>query len=191
MQYLPPIAVGFFGLGVGYYVYGGKEFFDYPKENSPALNHSLGQWGIWMPGFMQFLTGIYLWLGLTIFKAFQSTPALYMAALAFTAYGVHWFALGLNKYVGGDARVDGYMAIAFLWISIVGAFVFGYVADYPVMILFILLALVYISDIPASLLQSARWTRVKGLWHLVTGTWLMYLMFAAAVNFALGLHLPL
>lgn len=189
--------MGFFGLGGvgGYYVYGGKEFFDYPpKENSPpALNHSLGQWGgIWMPGFLQFLTGIYLWLGLTIFKAFQSTPpVLYMAALAFTAYGVHWFALGLNKYVGGDARVDGYMAIAFLWISIVGAFVFGYVADYPpVMILFILLALVYISDIPASLLQSASWTRIKGLWHLVTGTWLMYLMFAAAVNFALGLHLP-
>jgi len=35
------------------------------------------------------------------------------------------------------------------------------------------------------------WIRVKGFWHLVTGTWLMYLMFAAATTFALGMHLPL
>ena len=44
---------------------------------------------------------------------YDVTPsnALYMAAVAFTAYGVHWFALGLNKYYGGDARVDGYMAV--------------------------------------------------------------------------------
>ncbi|TRM83964.1 hypothetical protein DJ531_02685, partial [Sulfolobus sp. A20-N-F6] len=86
---------------------------------------------------------------------------------------------------------DGYMAIAFLWISIIGATVFFIARDFPVMILFILLALVYISDIPASLLQSDTWTRVKGLWHLVTATWLMYLTFAAALNFALGFHLPL
>ncbi|TRM87199.1 hypothetical protein DJ521_04045, partial [Sulfolobus sp. E3] len=171
--------------------YGGVEFFRYPNEKSQALNHSLGQWGIWMPGFLQFITGIILWLGLTIFNAFQSSPVTYMAALAFTAYGVHWFALGINKYVGGDARVDGYMAIAFLWISIIGATVFFIARDFPVMILFILLALVYISDIPASLLQSDTWTRVKGLWHLVTATWLMYLTFAAALNFALGFHLPL
>jgi hypothetical protein len=26
-----------------------------------------------------------------------TTPALYMAALAFTAFGVHWFALGWNR----------------------------------------------------------------------------------------------
>lgn len=188
---LPPLAVGFFGLGTGYYIYGGTEFFRFPKEGGSALNHSLGQWGIWMPGFLQFLTGTYLWLGLTIFKAFQSSPVTYMAALAFTAYGVHWFALGINKYIGGDSRVDGYMAIAFLWISIIGATVFGYAKDYPVMILFILLALVYISDIPASLLQSPSWTRVKGFWHLVTRTWLMYLTFAAALNFSLGFSLPL
>ena len=114
-----------------------------------------------------------------------------MAALAFTAYGVHWFALGLNKYYSGDTTVDGYMAIAFLWISITGAFVFFRAGDYPVTALFILLALVYISDIPASLVHSKKWFRIKGFWHLVTGTWLMYLMFAAATTFALGMHLPL
>ncbi|MEM0127431.1 MAG: hypothetical protein QXW29_05420 [Thermoplasmatales archaeon] len=190
---LPPLAVGFFGLGTGYYIWGGWEFFGIPKS-SEQVNKTLGQWGIWMPGFLQFLTGTYLFLGLTIFNAFQSSlgyTALYMAALAFTAYGVHWFALGINKYVQGDPTVDGYMAIAFLWISITGAFVFFRVGDIPVAALFVLLALVYISDIPASLLRSSKWTRVKGFWHLVTGTWLMYLMFAAATTFALGMHLPL
>ncbi|EQB71602.1 MAG: hypothetical protein AMDU1_APLC00021G0028 [Thermoplasmatales archaeon A-plasma] len=191
---LPPLAVGFFGLGTGYYVWGGWEFFRIPRETTEKVNKTLGQWGIWMPGFMQFLTGTYLFLGLTIFNAFQTSigyTALYMAALAFTAYGVHWFALGINKYVQGDPTVDGYMAIAFLWISITGAFVFFKSGDVPVGVLFVLLALVYISDIPASLMRSASWTRIKGFWHLVTGTWLMYLMFAAATTFALGMHLPL
>jgi hypothetical protein len=50
-----------------------------------------------MPGFMQFITAIILWAYITMYDV---TPpnALYMAAVAFTAYGVHWFALGLNKY---------------------------------------------------------------------------------------------
>jgi hypothetical protein len=40
-------------------------------------------------------------------------------------------------------------------------------------------------------MKSAQWTRIKGFWHLVTGTWLMYLMFAAVTTFALGMSLPL
>nr|WP_297026545.1 hypothetical protein [Thermoplasma sp.] len=144
-----------------------------------------------MPGFMQFITGTYLFLCLTIFPAFQASPVLYMAATAFTAYGVHWFALGINRYVQGDTTVDGFMAIAFLWISITGAFVFFKAGDVPVATLFVLLALVYITDIPASLLKSPTWTRAKGFFHLVTGTWLMYLFFAAVTTFALGMHLPL
>ncbi|PYB68705.1 hypothetical protein DMB44_02165 [Thermoplasma sp. Kam2015] len=188
---LPPLAIGFFGLGTGYYVWGGWEFFRIPRETTEKLNKVLGQWGIWMPGFMQFITGTYLFLGLTIFSAFQSSPVLYMAATAFTAYGVHWFALGINKYVQGDTTVDGFMAIAFLWISITGAFVFFNAGDIPVGTLFVLLAFVYITDIPASLLKSAAWTRAKGFFHLVTGTWLMYLFFAAVTTFSLGMHLPL
>ena len=188
---LPPLAIGFFGLGTGYYVWGGWEFFRIPRETTEKLNKVLGQWGIWMPGFMQFITGTYLFLGLTIFPAFQSSPVLYMAATAFTAYGVHWFALGINKYVQGDTTVDGFMAIAFLWISITGAFVFFNAGDIPVGTLFVLLAFVNITDIPASLLKSAAWTRAKGFFHLTTGTWLMYLFFAAVTTFALGMHLPL
>lgn len=193
---LAPVALGFMGLGTGYLIYGPYEILGKP-ESSPELNRSLGQWGIWMPGFLQFLTGTYLWLGLTIFpNAFGPTvvagtethTALYMAALAFTAYGVHWFALGYNRYVGADMRIDGYMAFGFLWISIVGAMVFLYNGtDVPVGILFVLLAFVYISDIPASLTEKRSWIRIKGFWHVVTGIWLMYLMFAAVANFAMGI----
>jgi len=59
---------------------------------------------------MQFITAIILWAYIAMYDVTPSN-ALYMAAVAFTAYGVHWFALGLNKYYGGDARVDGYMAV--------------------------------------------------------------------------------
>ncbi|WP_338598302.1 hypothetical protein V6M85_07035 [Sulfolobus tengchongensis] len=143
-----------------------------------------------MPGFMQFITGLILWIYITLFNI-STSNAIYMAAVAFTAYGVHWFAMGLNKHYGGDTRVDGYMAIAFLWLSIIGAFVFYKVGDIPVGILFTLLTLVYISDIPASLLASRTWTRIKGGFHLITAVWLMYLTFAAISNFALGMTLPL
>jgi hypothetical protein len=59
-----------------------------------------------MPGFMQFLTGIYLLTGLTW---------LYMAGLAFTAYGIHWFAMAHRRYINSSAQLDGWMAIAFLF----------------------------------------------------------------------------
>jgi len=186
---LLPLAIGFFGLGTGYFVYGGWEVSGYPSS-SESLNKSLGEWGIWMPGFMQFITGVILWTYIAVFQISKPNP-LYMAAVAFTAYGVHWFALGLNKHYGGDIRVDGYMAIAFLWISIIGALVFYNVGDVPVGILFTLLALVYVSDIPASLLLSKTWTKIKGIFHLITGVWLMYLTFAAITSFALGWTLPL
>jgi hypothetical protein len=42
-----------------------------------------------MPGFCQFLTGTYLFLGLALFGTFTASAPLYMAALAFSAYGVH------------------------------------------------------------------------------------------------------
>jgi len=186
---LPPLAIGFFGLGIGYFVFGGSTFFRFPRENNENINHAMGLWGIFMPGFMQFIAGTYIFLGLTIFPAFRSTPILYMAGLAFTSYGVHWFALGYNKYKGADTTVDGFMAVGFLWISIIGAVVFGLGHDIPVMILFILLAIIYLNDIPASLFHSPAWGRGKALFQLITGTWLMYLTFAAALNFALGYHL--
>ena len=57
----PPLAVGFFGLATGYLIYGTQELFDYPKRDERA-DLAAGIWGIWMPGFMQFLAGTYLFL---------------------------------------------------------------------------------------------------------------------------------
>jgi hypothetical protein len=50
-----------------------------------------------MAGFCQFLVGVFLFVGLTWFPVFTSNKALYMAALAFSAYGIHWFAMGWNR----------------------------------------------------------------------------------------------
>ena len=99
-----PLAVGFMGLGTGYLIYGTQELFGYPARDD-SVDFATGVWGIWMPGFIQFIAGIYLLAGLTLFGTF-TTPALYMAALAFTAFGVHWFALGWNRLRRADPRVN-------------------------------------------------------------------------------------
>jgi len=43
-----------------------------------------------------------------------------MAGLAFTAYGIHWFAMAHRRYIEASAGPDGWMAIAFLFLSILG-----------------------------------------------------------------------
>ena len=97
----PPLALGFFGLGTGYMIYGTQELFGFPAR-SERVDFATGMWGIWMPGFLQFITGIYLFTGLALFNVFVGLPPLYMAALAFTAYGVHWFAIGWNRLRQAD-----------------------------------------------------------------------------------------
>jgi|SRR5919201_6315165 hypothetical protein len=177
-----PVAVGLFGLGMGYFVWGGKTFFGFPPDDpdDPArnreINRSIGLWGIWMPGFMQFITGVYLWIGLTWFSGVFTEKPLYMAALAFTAYGVHWFVLGHKRYIGSDPRPDAWMAIAFSVLSVLGVFVFADANDYPVMILFIGLSLIYLTEVPTRFTGSAGLERLYGLWQLLTGAWLMYLV---------------
>ena len=146
---VPPLAVGSMGLGTGYLIYGTQELFGYPARDD-RVDFATGMWGIWMPGFMQFIAGAYLFLGLTLFGTFR-TPALYMAALAFTSYGVHWFAIGWNRLRGTDPRVNVGMTIAFLLISILGVIVFFRVGDAPVGGVFIGLVCVYAADFFASL----------------------------------------
>lgn len=197
-----PIAVGFFGLGTGYLIYGPQELFRFPARDR-AVNLATGLWGIWMPGFMQFLTGVYLFVGLTWFSSFNA-PVLYMAALAFTAYGVHWWAIGLGRAFGGDPRPNGFMSIAFTIISVLGIVVFFSAKDWPVGVLFIGLTCIYVSDFFASLFPRAGRVggpslpplgdlgeRALGFFHLLTGLWLMYLTWATALNFASGYKLPL
>ncbi len=142
------------------------------------------------PRLFRFLTGTYLFLGLTLFGTFTASPPLYMAALAFSAYGVHWFALGWNRLKQVDPRVNLGMAVAFTAISVLGMIVFFKAGDNGVGGLFIGLTCVYVSDIFASLGASAPGlsrlgTRFLGFFHLGTGVWLMYLMFAVVLDLSL------
>ena len=207
-----PLAIGFFGLGTGYLIYGPEELFQLPSRNR-AVDLTTGIWGVWMPGFMQFLTGGYLWVGLVWFHSLREKP-LYMAALAFTAYGVHWWAIGMARALGGDPRPNGFMSIAFTLISVLGIIVFFHAHDAPVGGLFIGLTCIYVSDFFASLFQrppapeetatapagrakprptavSELGERALGFFHLGTGLWLMYLTFAATLNISSGFDLPI
>jgi hypothetical protein len=195
-----PIAVGFFGLGTGYLIYGAQELFGLPQRNR-AVDITTGLWGIWMPGFMQFLTGVYLWAGLCWFNTFRA-PALYMAALAFTTYGVHWFSLGLTRALGGDPRPNEFMAIAFTILSVLGMVVFFQAGDWPVGLVFVGLTCVYVSEFVAGLfarrpevearLRTAKvlGERALGFFRLATGAWLMYMTIAVTLDASSGFHLP-
>ena len=188
-----PLALGFFGLGTGYLIYGPQELAGYPAR-SRSVDIQTGIWGIWMPGFLQFVTGILLFVGLTWFDSFTD-PALYMAALAFTAYGVHWWALGMGRLFSGDPRPNAFMAIPFLVLSVLGAVVFFGADDNPVGALFVGLAVVYVCEFFSNLgyerWRPALWGRLLGLAHIAVGLWLMYLTTAAVLNFSRGFDLPL
>jgi len=186
----PPLALGFFGLGTGYLIYGPKELFGFPRGvegDEAAVSRSLGVWGIWMPGFCQFVTGVILFVGLTWLQVFNKAAPLYMAALAFSAYGIHWFAIGWNRYRGNDPRTNAGMCVAFMVISAMGATVFFKVGDWPVGVLFLGLFAVYFTDFFAAI--GLRLGELGlGFFHLITGIWLMYLAYATVVDFAIGFH---
>jgi hypothetical protein len=184
----PPLALGFFGLGTGYLIYGPQELVGWPKRDE-RVDRASGVWGIWMPGFCQFISGAILFIGLTWLQVFTKSPQLYMAALAFSAYGIHWFALGWNRYRGNDARTSAGMCVAFMVISAAGATVFFKVADWPVGLLFLGLFAVYFSDFFASI-GLGLGERAVGFFRLATGAWLMYLAYAVAVDFSIGYHWP-
>ena len=119
-----------------------------------------------------------------------------MAALAFTAYGVHWFAMGWIRLQRADARPNIGMTVAFLLISVLGIIVFFKAGDQPVGGLFIGLACVYVAEFFVSLGPGAPRVsrpaeRALGFFHLGTGLWLMYLVFAVALNYVLKYTLPL
>ena len=108
-----PVAIGFFGLGTGYLVGGGQALFKFPLP-TPDVEKSMALWSFWMSGFMQFLTGVILIVGLTWFGVFDNAAPLYMAAVAFTAFGVHWFVVAHRRYIGASPAPEGWMSIAFL-----------------------------------------------------------------------------
>lgn len=186
-----PLAIGFFGLGTGYFVWGGQAVFGYPKEDKPDVSQTMGMWALWMPGFMQFITGITLLIGLTWFRVFDTaakTAPTYMAALAFTAYGIHWFAMAHRRFIRSSPLPDGWMAIAFAILSILGIVVFLAATpnDIPVAIVFIGLTLIYLTEIVTRFGLWPGGGRLVGIWQLLTGIWLMYLTFAVTLNFSIN-----
>lgn len=183
-----PVVLGLFGLGTGYLIWGPQELLGTPAR-TPSVDRANGVWGIFMPGLCQVITGIYLFVGLTWFQVF-SDKALYMAALAFSVYGIHWFALGWNRYQTNDIRPNAGMSVAFTIVSVLGFVVFfGVSGGWPVGILFCLLTGVYIAEFLVSVgIEPAE--RLLGLVHTVTGLWLMYLVFATVLNIASGYDLP-
>lgn len=180
-----PVAIGFFGLGAGYFVWGGQALFGFPKS-TPDVDRTMGMWGFWMPGFLQFLTGVYLIVGLTWFDVFGNASPLYMAGLAFTAYGIHWFAMAHRRYIGSSSAPDGWIAIAFLFLSALGVDVFLRAGDMPVMVIFVGLTLIYLVEIPTRFLSWNTGGRLVGLLQLATGVWLMYCTYTTAIHLALG-----
>ena len=182
-----PVVLGFFGLGTGYLIYGPAELFGFPAR-SREVDRSMGVWGIFLPGLCQLVTGVILFVGLTWFQVFKEPP-LYMAALAFSAYGIHWFAIGWNRFQGNDSRPNAGMSVAFVVISALGTFVFFDAGAWPVGLLFVGLILVYIGEFLVAVSVPAG-ERLLGFAHLITGAWLMYLTVSTTLNLASGFHLP-
>jgi hypothetical protein len=92
---------------------------------------------------------------LTWIPVFHDT-ALYMAAVAFSAYGIHWFAVGWNRFQESDDRIQGPMAIAFIVLSVLGMVVFFHAGGWPVGVLFAGLTAVYICEFFANVPFGAR-----------------------------------
>jgi hypothetical protein len=112
-----------------------------------------------------------------------------MAALAFSAFGIHWFVLGYRRFIGSSDQPDAWMAIAFFLLSVLGIIVFVAAGDIPVAILFIGLTLIYLTEAPTRFGVFPGGARLVGLWQVLTGLWLMYLTYVVALNISLGTHL--
>lgn len=78
------------------------------------------------------------------------------------------------------------MAIAFLFLSLLGVDVFRRAGDIPVMLIFVGLSLIYAIEIPTRLLSWRSGGRIAGLFQVFTGIWLMYCTYAMTVDLALG-----
>ncbi|QSO52133.1 hypothetical protein JZ785_25890 [Alicyclobacillus curvatus] len=185
-----PVAIGFLSLSINYFVQGGTTLATGPNWNQDKakFDRTVGLWGMFLGGFGQLITGIYLMVGLSWFPVYRNAPPLYMAAVAFTVYGIHWIVLGLRRYTGSDHGPEAWMAIPLLGLSVLGVISFGNAGDVPAMILFIGLTLIYICEIPARFRNSKMWEKSTGAFQLLTGIWLLYLTYGVTLNLANGMH---
>ncbi len=183
-----PLAIAFFGMAANYLVSGGQALFQHPKD-CPDSHKSLGLWGFWMGGFMPFITGVYLMVGLSWFAVYGSKPPLYLFAVTLTAYGVQWFYSGWRRYVGAGDEFEGWMAIPFALLSLFAMIVFFDIGAVMPAILYLLLTLIYLSEIPTRLGRWTNGSRLTGFWEILAALWLVYLTFFMIVHIVLGAHL--
>jgi hypothetical protein len=122
-----PVAIGFFGLGTGYFIWSGQALFRFPRT-IPEVNRTMGLVGI-LDARLHAVHHGCLSSGWT--DLVRKCGSLIMAGLAFTAFGIHWFAMAYRRYIGSSDQPDGWMAIAFLFLSILGADVSGVQQTYP------------------------------------------------------------
>jgi len=185
-----PIAIGFLTLSINYFVQGGTTLFGGPNwtQNPAKYNRTIGLWGMFLGGFGQLITGTYLMIGLSWFPVYRNAPPLYMAAVAFSVYGIHWIVIGVRRFTESDYGPEAWMGIPLLGLSLLGAISFGRAGDIPAVILFIGLVLIYVTEIPARFLNSKTWEKGTGLFQLLTAIWLLYLTYGVTLNLANGAH---
>ena len=73
------------------------------------------------------------WLGST-FSEMRLLYVRLVSPLRLTAYDFHWFAMAYRRYIDSSARPDGWMAIALIFLSVLGVDVFRRAGDIPVML---------------------------------------------------------
>lgn len=183
-----PLAIGFLSLSINYFVQGGAAVAKGPSWSGDPLaqERTLGLWGIFLGGFGQLLTGIYLMIGLTWFPVFANAAPLYMAAVAFSLYGIHWFVIGLRRYTHSDPGPEAWMAIPLFGLSAMGTISFWGNGDIPAAILFIGLMLIYLAEFGARWTNSETAEKAGGVFQLLTGVWLFYLAWGVTMNMANG-----
>lgn len=186
--FLPPLAFGYFGLGTGYLIWAGAELSGRPIVRGPGFDRAMAYWGCALPGGLEIIAGLTLLVGLTLVPSFTGTSVLYVSALGFLAFGIHWFAVGARRATGADPTPEGFMAIPFTWLALIGTFAFLSASDLPFAIAFAFIALVFVSDIATRLFGAPAGPRAQAILQLLGGLWLMYLTFAITLDYAVGSH---
>jgi len=172
-----------FRSGTGYFIWGGQALFGYPKAGPEVIAR-------WDVGFLdaRLLSIPYRRIshrGLTWFNVFGNAAPLYMAGVAFTVYGIHWFAMAHRRYIGrARCRMDDgdHLSLRFRPRSVCVWKGWRRSSD---------------DHLHRSRLDLSRgssnaaggWnsgSRLVALLQCLTGIWLMYCTWAVTVNLALG-----
>jgi len=183
-----PAVIGFFGLGTGLLIWGGVDLFGIPPAGEDT-SKALVLWAVFIPGLVQFIVGLVLIIGLTWLNVFGYAKPLFFASLAFLLFGLQWIVVGLGTLKGAAIVPDGWMAIPYALLSILGLIIFANVSDIPVMLVFVGLTLIHLNMIPTRFGIFKQGQKVGGVIELLLGLWIMYLTYAIILDKVLNYKL--